>query len=468
MTSVDGINWIGRSVPSDKVWQEITYGIPSQGIYAGQGLFVVVPGSTSSGVMTSPDGVNWTYTAFPTTPNSSNNFRDITYGGGIFVATAVGGANRIMYSRDGINWTAISVTTFDGGLWSGVAYGNGKFVAVSYNGPSVSNGVITSSNGINWALVTTALPSISQNWHGITYGVPLTGQFAGTGLFVSCGFFASGTSNIMTSTDGNVWTVRTTPTTTNLYRVKYGNGYFIATGNTLNPIISTDGITWTLKQNVISGMSLTYGIPSSGPYAGQGMFITVGVDGTNRVSTATFIDTYTTNSVAIGNGAIANGTNSVAIGVGAIANGSNQITLGTTVESVYIPGTLTTTGTLNIGRGFNFINVNDNRGNFSGGPFIKTTNWRASPATFTHIDYGIGDNSAGMVIFSGSNKSTTSGKNVSWTGLFSKSLGYTMVLTGIASSNSNMVAFNVSAIGDNIVVTIDAGCFVSLTSIGAY
>ena len=45
-----------------------------------------------------------------------------------------GGGNKMAYSTDGISWTAVEDTTF--GLYriEGIAYGNGKFVAVGYSG----------------------------------------------------------------------------------------------------------------------------------------------------------------------------------------------------------------------------------------------------------------------------------------------------------------------------------------------
>ena len=337
MTSVDTINWTGRNIPStaDKSWTGMVYGIPSQGIYAGQGLFVCISNtSTSNGVLTSPDGINWIFQALSGT-NSTNQWREITYGNGMFVACAQAGTYRFMWSRDGYSWTAITATTQDYGTWSGLTYGNGLFVASTYSAASTTP-IVTSSDGITW---TDRTATIGPYWASVTYGIPLTGQYAGTGLFVASGLNSSSTA-IMTSPDGITWTVRSTPTTSYLLNIKYGNGYFVAvsvgSGGGGLPLISTDGINWTIKQNTVANAwYLTYGIPSSGPYTGQGMFVTVGTPGTGTacVATANFIDTYTTNSIAIGNGAIANGNNSVAIGNGAYSFSDNQITLGTPMNN---------------------------------------------------------------------------------------------------------------------------------------
>ena len=77
--------------------------------------------------------------------------------------------------------------------------------------------------------------------HGVTYG---------NGIFVAFG--DSGT--ILTSADGISWTVRTSGTTDDLVGVAYGNGTFVAVGSSFNTVdgsyngtilTSADGITWT-------------------------------------------------------------------------------------------------------------------------------------------------------------------------------------------------------------------------------
>ena len=308
MTSIDGINWTGRSVNSDKSYQAITYGIP-----AGQGLFIAFTSTAGSNiVVTSPDGITWTNQALSGTM-ANGTWRDATYGGGLFVAVSQAGTNRIMRSTDGITWTAISVTTFDAGQWSGVAYGNGKFVAVSVSGATVTNSVITSSDGITWASST--IPSVTQAWHGITYG---------KGLFVATGQSGqASTSHVMTSPDGITWTVRTTPSISGIIRISYGNGYFVAPSYQNNAIIiSTDGINWTLKENPLNSFGITYGIPSSGLYAGKGIFVTIGDGATKRVTTA--VTDYIKNSVAIGSGAVANESNQIVLGTGTVNINNNS------------------------------------------------------------------------------------------------------------------------------------------------
>jgi hypothetical protein len=77
--------------------------------------------------MTSPDGITWT----SRTAAANNSWYSVTYGNGLFVAVSWDGTNRIMTSPDGINWT--SRTSPINLQWTSVTYGDGLFVAVSQN-----------------------------------------------------------------------------------------------------------------------------------------------------------------------------------------------------------------------------------------------------------------------------------------------------------------------------------------------
>jgi len=82
----------------------------------------------------STDGINWTVVRF-----NSFGLTDIAFGNGRFVAVGYDGG--IAYSSDGANWTAVPNRPFPQQDGSGsnfvvndVAYGNGRFVAVAGNG----------------------------------------------------------------------------------------------------------------------------------------------------------------------------------------------------------------------------------------------------------------------------------------------------------------------------------------------
>ncbi len=65
-----------------------------------------------------------------------NDWWSVTYGNGLFVAVASYGiGNGVMTSPDGINWT-LRPQTFGAvyNIWTGVTYANGLFVAVAASG----------------------------------------------------------------------------------------------------------------------------------------------------------------------------------------------------------------------------------------------------------------------------------------------------------------------------------------------
>ena len=131
MTSPDGITWTAHTSPNSG-WSAITYG---------NGLFVAVAWFGTNLVMTSPDGITWTERT-----STIGDWRAITYANGFFVVVGRTVSRfdhrthtyivdstipRVMNSPDGINWTPGCPMPTGNGDWSGIAFGNGKFVAVS-------------------------------------------------------------------------------------------------------------------------------------------------------------------------------------------------------------------------------------------------------------------------------------------------------------------------------------------------
>jgi len=121
------------------------------------------------------------------------------------------------------------------GYWSSMAYGAGKYLAVSYIGDSTLS---STDEGKSWK--TDPLPS--GNWNGVAFG---------NGRFVAVAQAESGDpavgGQIATSTDGVSWTVRRTPGYS-YQSVAYANGIFVAVGNDSSQAViqtSTDGSGWT-------------------------------------------------------------------------------------------------------------------------------------------------------------------------------------------------------------------------------
>jgi len=140
-----------------------------------------------------------------------------------FKVVVVGTAGSILLSyRDGdatSTWSKVHQAT-NGGL-EGVAYGDGKWVAVGSN-----NKVLVSTNGSSWTQSTGSFPGAQWNW--ITYG---------NGTFVAVG---SATVNgqslgaVMYSSDGGAtWTKGNSGTKSHLQSVAYSPNLnkFVAVGN---------------------------------------------------------------------------------------------------------------------------------------------------------------------------------------------------------------------------------------------
>jgi hypothetical protein len=258
-TSPDGVNWTGR-VTHYNWWTRVIFE---------NGLFVAVcnggPNSAPYGAMTSTDGINWTLRATPTN-GTYEEWISVCYGGGLFVAVTQFG-NETMSSSDGINWTLNTLATSTS--WSGVGYGNGKFIVVGGNGA-----MCTSSNGTTWTAIT---PTLTISWKAIVFG---------NGLFVVVSSASTGSAayRIASSPDGVTWTYRFVPNLLTLHNVCFGNNLFVVTstsGVSNRVLTSPDGINWTM--NVTPADNAWKGI-----IYGNGLFVATADSGgaTNRVMTS--------------------------------------------------------------------------------------------------------------------------------------------------------------------------------------
>jgi hypothetical protein len=126
------------------------------------------------------------------------------------------------------------------------------FVAVG-GSPGGLNPILTSPDGEKWTVRES--PTRRQLWSA-TYG---------HGTFVAVGL--GGT--IVTSNDGIQWFDRSVGFLTRLFEVSYGNGYFVAVGEKGTILTSRDGVDWTNRNSgtfeVLSGVGF-----------GNGRFIALG------------------------------------------------------------------------------------------------------------------------------------------------------------------------------------------------
>ena len=173
-----------------------------------------------------------------------------------------------------------------------VAYGNGKFVGLVYNG--TTHKAITSTDGITWTAGATISVFLSvNNVNNIMFG---------NGIFVAYQDIPDGSSaiTVASSVDSITWTKRSAVFTSAVYDYisssTFANGIFIlvgATGSTNVPriVTSTDGITWASRTTGLTAgdqiHSITYG---------AGIFIasvTVSADGSKILLKSTNGTTWT-------------------------------------------------------------------------------------------------------------------------------------------------------------------------------
>lgn len=194
---------------------------------------------TYSSVSSATPNMLWTSGTLPT----ANPWRSVAYGNGVFVAITFNNTVAAT-SPDGLTWTARTLPS--GAWWQSVTYGNGLFVALVYN----SNLYATSPDGITW---TEHYNMPFASWRAATFN---------NGVFVAV---AEGGTSAATSPDGLTWTARTLPSWADWYSVTYGNGVFVAVsmGATYNRVArSTDnGATWTAATMTTTQnwSSVTYG-----------------------------------------------------------------------------------------------------------------------------------------------------------------------------------------------------------------
>ena len=227
---------------------------------------------------------------------AANPYSGIAYGNGKFVAVSNGSFN-LLHSNDGITWETVTVGSY--GL-SDVIYADGKFVAVGaqYSGADLITNVEVSTDGINWT-----------RYNPFTNGIAPKAITYGNGLFVVVGNL--GSNRLMTSPDGITWTLRSVlGNDDNWQSIAFGNNLFVAIANSGDnkTMYSSDGINWTAVAANLGSNAITFGegkfttgtnystdgitwigttISPILPYGityGNGIFVVVGQAGTDRIA----------------------------------------------------------------------------------------------------------------------------------------------------------------------------------------
>ena len=242
LRSTDGLNWTATLVTD----------------YDGDGFntlafangVLLVGGMRGSGgsILVSTDGYRWTYPGvsgvFAPAGGGVNN---IKYLNGAFWATgAFADGTGLKKSTDGITWLTVPIASSN---VADIAFGLGRYVVVQYNGGAPYNfGIIWSSDGITWT------PASSVNLNGM-YGYSIA---FGNNVFVAgAAGVTDGSSYLKYSFNGINWFNANFPTVGNLIRrqIKFANGSFMAVGycqpgtgraaNQLSAASSKDGINWS-------------------------------------------------------------------------------------------------------------------------------------------------------------------------------------------------------------------------------
>lgn len=254
LSSADGVTWAER--------------VPGAGAFLnsaafGNGTFVVT-GSEDT-LFTSTNGVDWMLRAGPGRADLST----VRYAASLFVMTSysydTNGSRHgsIWTSPEGIDWAERYAWTDD--WFTGIAYGNGVFVAVGSAGVfSVvfTARMVTSTDGIVWTPIELQAPGLFD----VAFG---NGRFVAIGG--GCGRGGC-TRLILTSPDGMSWTPHRSNYDPLLRRLAYGQGHFTALGDDGNVHFSTDGVHWINSRagpaNRLSGVGF-----------GQDTFLVVGDNG---------------------------------------------------------------------------------------------------------------------------------------------------------------------------------------------
>jgi len=232
--------------PDGSTWTERAAGFSTShirgAIYAG-GIWVIC--GDADKIATSTDGLSWT--AYSGTLGASAVARALAYGNSVYVVA--GDTAKLYTSATALSasWTS-RTSGFTSDIIYGLAYAligaTHTFVAVGAAGKISSS---TDGSAVTWTLRTSP---VATELYGVAYG---NGRFVAVG---SNGAF-------LYSTDGTTWyqAVDVTSNGTS-YVVSFSNGVFVAVGASGKIATSPDGITWTLQTS--GWPSNFYGVACNG------------------------------------------------------------------------------------------------------------------------------------------------------------------------------------------------------------
>ncbi len=315
----------------------------------------------SGTILTSSDGATW----IPRLLNRNINVSAIVFGNGRYVATAdlVNGFMILSSSND--STLSVKDTVLNQSIES-MCYHDGLFVALTIGT------IMTSTDGATW-IVRDSINLSSSNFSTVGYG---NGRFVAVGNTYSQLFFE-------TSDSGTVWTSLNLNIKYDINSLTYGNGTFIGVGsNDSNDVStffsSTDGTTWTT--NILG--TLNSHICESIIYAG-GSFVAVGSMGT--IETSPDGKTWTPRNTSL----TFNDLRSVAFGAGGFvaAGTAGEILASPDGQSWAVKNAATTNDLLSAAYGNNRYMAVGNGGTIISSP--DGSAWTAMPSNTTDSLYFI-------------------------------------------------------------------------------
>ena len=279
-----------RTLSSSANWSDVDYA---------NGNFVAVAAG-SGNILRSTNGTSWATTTSALSALQWNKIKAATIGATTYHVAINSGSATVAYSSNGgSTWSTASLsasstwadfasngtdriiaissdglvsttttlsswsaaTALPSATWTGIAYGNGKWVAIG-NSSTTLIVAISTNNGTSWTTTT-------YNTPGETFVDTFTSITFGGGLFV-----VTGSSNglILRSANAVNWSsVAPDPSLGDWRVVKWGQGTFVAlagnNGNTQRIATSPDGVSWTLRvlTSTAAWRSLAFGSPSNSP-----------------------------------------------------------------------------------------------------------------------------------------------------------------------------------------------------------
>ncbi|MES3036759.1 MAG: hypothetical protein V4736_02540 [Bdellovibrionota bacterium] len=280
-TSPDAITWTARALPANN----FSYLL---GIAASPTTVLVTDQFYTEQCLTSTNGTAWTLRDPPEITTEDFYWSRVVWAKDRYIALSE--YTGFATSKDGNTWTVFEgpfpaydwygaawngtlfciiggryfATSADGITWTGGTHSGGSSVAVSdmiWNGTifcaptqlyTGSTKILTSSNGTAWTTRTAP--------NGVYYAIAWNGT-----VFCAVGGGVSGTTTnlCITSPDGITWTSQTMPTAGRRFGVAWNGAVFCVTNGFNDEVLtSPNGITWTT--GTMTGSTGTYSLTWSG------------------------------------------------------------------------------------------------------------------------------------------------------------------------------------------------------------